>query len=77
MLQTRPSAYSIVTELSDEDQTHVVILPAWVGRYLMPVSSGRACSEVLERGVNALDHMFDVAAKDGEPLPVPRTSTAA
>lgn len=69
--------YSIVIEWSDEDQTYVVILPEWEGRYLMPVASGKTYSEALERGVNALAHMIDIATKDGEPLPVPRTFTAA
>jgi antitoxin HicB len=69
--------YSIVIEWSDEDQTYVVILPEWEGRYVMPVASGKTYSEALDRGVNALKHMVEVATKDGEPVPPPRTFTAA
>lgn len=76
-LTNQTTRYSIVIEWSDEDQTYVVVLPEWEGRYLMPVASGETYAEALERGVNALEHMIEVAAKDGESLPPPHTFTAA
>lgn len=69
--------YSMAIERSEEDQTYVEILPEWEGHYLMSVASGKTCAEALERGVNALEHMIEVSAKDGEPLPPPHTCTAA
>ncbi len=33
--------YTIEVKWSDEDQTYVVILSEWEGRYLMPVASGK------------------------------------
>lgn len=69
--------YSILIEWSDEDQAYVVILPEWDGRYLMPVADGRTYAEALTRGLNALEHLIEVAEKHGESLPPPQTFSAA
>ena len=74
---TEQQHYSIVIEWSDEDQAYVEILPEWDGRFLMPVASGASYDEALARGVNALEHMIEVASTDGEQLPAPRVFTAA
>lgn len=54
----------------------MVILPDWEGRYLMPVASGKTYVEAFTRGMNALEHLIEVAAKYGESLPEPRTYSA-
>ncbi|HEY7021591.1 MAG TPA: type II toxin-antitoxin system HicB family antitoxin [Ktedonobacterales bacterium] len=68
--------YTIEVMWSDEDQTYVVILPEWEGRYLMPVASGKTYEEAMVRGVNALENIIADAQAHGDPLPEPKVFVA-
>jgi antitoxin HicB len=68
--------YTIEVKWSDEDQTYVVILPEWEGRYLMPVASGKTYEEAMARGVNALENIIAEAQAYGDPLPEPKVFVA-
>ncbi len=68
--------YTIEVMWSDEDQTYVVILPEWEGRYLMPVASGKTYEEAMARGVNALENIIADAQAHGDPLPEPKVFVA-
>lgn len=68
--------YTIEVKWSDEDQTYVVILPEWEGRYLMPVASGKTYEEAMVRGVNALENIIADAQTHGDPLPDPQVFVA-
>ena len=68
--------YTIEVKWSDEDQTYVVILPEWEGRYLMPVASGKTYEEAMARGVNALENIIADAQAHGDPLPEPKVFAA-
>jgi predicted RNase H-like HicB family nuclease len=66
----------ILLQWSGEDQTCVVILPEWEGRYLMPVASGKTYEEAMARGVNALENIIAEAHTHDEPLPEPKVFVA-
>ena len=68
--------YTIEVKWSDEDQTYVVILPEWEGRYLMPVASGKSYEEAMARGVNALENIIADAHAHGDSLPEPKVFVA-
>jgi antitoxin HicB len=68
--------YTIEVKWSDEDQTYMVILPEWEGRYLMPVASGKTYEEAMARGVNALENIIADAQAHGDPLPEPKVYVA-
>jgi antitoxin HicB len=68
--------YTIEVKWSDEDQTYVIILPEWEGRYLMPVASGKTYEEAMARGVNALENIIAEAKAHGDPLPEPKVFVA-
>ena len=68
--------YTIEVKWSDEDQTYVVILPEWEGRYLMPVASGKTYEEAMARGVNALENIIAEAQAHGDALPEPKVYVA-
>ena len=68
--------YTIEVKWSDEDQTYVVILPEWEGRYLMPVASGKTYEEAMALGVNALENISAEAQAHGDPLPEPKVFVA-
>lgn len=68
--------YCTLIQWSDEDQTYVVILPEWEGRYLMPVASGKTYEEAMARGVNALENIIADAQAHGDSLPEPKVFVA-
>jgi predicted RNase H-like HicB family nuclease len=39
--------YSVLIEWSEEDQAHVVILPEWTDRVIMPVTHGDIYNEAV------------------------------
>lgn len=69
--------YSLVIEWSDEDQAYVVSFPEWEAHGLIGHTHGDTVTEAVRKGEEVLEMLIRSAEAEGEPLPIPRTFTAA
>jgi predicted RNase H-like HicB family nuclease len=67
-----PIRWSMLIQWSDEDNAFLVTLPEWEGRYHNPVTHGDTYQQAVERGVEVLAMIVEIATERGESLPVPR-----
>jgi antitoxin HicB len=69
--------YSMLIEWSEEDQSYLVTLPEWAGRFMMPATHGNTYSEAVQHGQEVLEMLINSALREGEPLPPPKTHVTA
>jgi len=64
--------YTIMIQWSDEDQCYVVLLPEFTD-IMQPCTYGETYEEALKNAREVLELLIDIALKNGEPLPEPKT----